>query len=272
MPDHYQSGLAVGQLKLALKMLARSGSARFVRDHFAGKPGAELAAFRWRGSDVFYRPGSSDSGLIYSILLKRGAKSEYSPPREFTQAPETVRTILDIGANVGVSCAYLRKCFPEAHIHAFEPAPSNVAVLRRNAASLGNMTVHGFALGDADGELELFDSDNPSNFGGFSAHGVGVDPSRSTRVQVRRTDTALAALGVKEVDLIKIDTEGAEWEILSAMNPAMLAGARLIMGELHGRRDFALLDLLQPHFNIGMHKNIRSRLFNFFAVNRALTA
>ncbi len=261
----------MGQIKLALKMLARSGSPRFVRDHFAGKPGGELAAFRWRGTDVFYRPGSSDSGLIYSILLKRGAKSEYSPPREFTQAPQTVRTILDIGANVGVSCAYLRKCFPEAHIHAFEPAPSNVAVLRRNAASLGNMTVHGFALGDADGELELFDSDNPSNFGGFSAHGVGIDPSRSTRVQVRRTDTALAELGVDRVDLIKIDTEGAEWEILSAMNPAMLASARLIMGELHGRRDFALLDLLQPHFNIGMHKNIRSRLFNFFAVNRALS-
>jgi FkbM family methyltransferase len=264
-------GDAVGQLKSAIKMLARSGSVRFVRDHFAGKPADPLASLRWQGSEVFYRPGTSDSALIYNILLKRGSKSEYCPPPQFTMAPASVRTILDIGANIGVSAVYLRKHFVNAHVHAFEPAPANVAVLERNAKSVGQMSVHGFALGDADGELELFESDNPSNYGGFSAHGMGVDSSRSTRVPVRRTDRALAELGIGSVDIIKIDTEGAEWEILSTMAPEMLRGAKLIMGELHGRRDFLLLDLLQPTFNIGLHKNVGNRLFNFFAVNRSLS-
>jgi hypothetical protein len=49
----------------------------------------------------------------------------------------------------------------------------------------------------------------------------------------------------------------------------MLRGVKLIMGELHGRRDFSLLDYLQPHFHIGMRKGITKRLFNFYALRRA---
>jgi hypothetical protein len=40
------------------------------------------------------------------------------------------------------------------------------------------------------------------------------------------------------------------------------------MGELHGMRDFALLDYLQPMFDIGLKKQIRNRLFNFYALRR----
>ena len=61
---------------------------------------------------------------------------------------------------------------------------------------------------------------------------------------------------------------GAEWEILTALDAALLKSARVIMGELHGRRDFELLAFLQPAFHIGAKKQLRSRLFNFFAVNR----
>ena len=102
--------------------------------------------------------------------------------------------------------------------------------------------------------------------------GLGVRYSgiqaRSQKVPVRHAGRALAELGVTRADVIKIDTEGAEWEILTALDPALLRGVRVIMGELHGRRDFELLDYLQPHFHIGAKKQLKTRLFNFFAVNR----
>jgi hypothetical protein len=87
-------------------------------------------------------------------------------------------------------------------------------------------------------------------------------------VPVRHAGRALQELGIGLIDVVKIDTEGAEWEILTAMDPARLRGVRLIMGELHGIRDFELLAFLQPMFDIGMRKQIRNRLFNFYAVNR----
>jgi FkbM family methyltransferase len=252
-----------------MKVLARSRSIGFTRNYLRRNDhNGDLATYRWRDINVLYRPGTSDIDLVYSILQKSGRKSEYCPPREFQQDPASIRVILDIGANVGVSSLYLAQMFPCAVVHAFEPAPANFKVLEQNSAAIGRIICHPYALGDQDGELALFASDNPVNFGGFSAYDAGVNSNASTRVPVRHVGQVLKEIGIPCVDLIKIDTEGGEWEILTAMDPKMLAKVRLIMGELHGRKDFALLDYLQPYFNIGLHKNIRSRLFNFYAVPR----
>jgi hypothetical protein len=70
------------------------------------------------------------------------------------------------------------------------------------------------------------------------------------------------------VDVVKVDTEGSEWEILTAMGQPVLSRVRVIMGELHGIRDFELLAYLQPMFDVEMKKQLRNRLFNFYAVRR----
>lgn len=60
---------------------------------------------RWRtgdGSPIAYRTGTSDVGLVYDILFKRGRKGEYWLPVELD-----ARVILDIGANIGVTARYL---------------------------------------------------------------------------------------------------------------------------------------------------------------------
>jgi FkbM family methyltransferase len=258
----------MASLKAKAKVLARSRSLRFTNDYFGKGGPARVERYLWNGIPVAYRPGTSDTELIYSILLRRGKKSEYAMPPECRFHAGDVRTVLDIGANIGVSAVYLANAFPNASVHAFEPEPGNCELLRANAESCGRIKVHPFALGAEDGELTLFDSDNPDNFGGFSAHGAGVNRARSKSVPVRHAGRALAKLGIETVDVIKIDTEGAEWEILTALDRRLLAGARLILGELHGRRDFELLAYLQPMFDIGMKKQIRTRLFNFYAVNR----
>jgi FkbM family methyltransferase len=253
--------------KLRAKVLLRSRSLEFTREYFKRQRDGALRTYQWNGVPVTYRSGTSDASLIYNILLKRG-KSEYVLPPEAKLAPEDVKVVLDIGANIGVAALYFAATFPRATVHAFEPVPANCEVLRANARVLPRIQAHCFALGAEDGELELFDSDDPANLGGFSSHGQGVNAARSQKVPVRHAGRALAELGVTRADVIKIDTEGAEWEILTALDPALLRGVRVIMGELHGRRDFELLDYLQPHFHIGAKKQLKTRLFNFFAVNR----
>lgn len=255
-------------VKKDLKVLLRSRSLQFMRDSRPGRPSVKRHVYRWRGLPVSYRPNTSDPGLIYNILLKRGAKGEYSVPRDARLDPASVGVVLDIGANIGIAALYFAQVFPNAVVHSFEPEPGNCEVLRLNAAATGRVQVHGFALGAEDGELTLFHSDSEANLGGFSSHRTGIDPDRSVLVPVRHAGRALAELGVTRADVIKIDTEGAEWEILTSLDPALLGSVHLVMGELHGRRDFALLDYLQPNFHIAVRKNLRNRLFNFYAVNR----
>ena len=258
----------MASLKTRAKVLLRSRSRDFTREYFKRDGEGSLRTYDWDGVPVTFRSGTSDAGLIYNILLKRGRKSEYALPPEAKLAPEDVKVVLDIGANIGIAALYFAATFPRATVHAFEPVPANCEVLRANARAQPRIQANCFALGAEDGELELFDSDDKANLGGFSSHGLGVNAARSQKVPVRHAGRALAELGVTQADLIKIDTEGAEWEILTALDPALLRGVRVIMGELHGRRDFELLDYLQPHFHIGAKKQLKTRLFNFFAVNR----
>jgi len=256
-------------LKNKAKVWLRSGSLAFARDYFDKRPQPARKVYRWNGLPVHYRSGTSDARLIYSILLKRGRKGEYAVPPMAGINPATVRTVLDIGANIGISSLYLAHAFPNAVVHAFEPEPTNCSVLADNAKLIPRIRVHPFALGAEDGELTLFSSDDAANFGGFSAHTLGIDAARSQRVPQRHAGRFLAEIGVKQVDVIKVDTEGAEWDVLTAVGEPILRGVRLIMGELHGIRDFELLAYLQPMFDIEMKKQLRNRLFNFYAVRRA---
>jgi FkbM family methyltransferase len=260
---------AMASLKMKTKVLLRSRSLAFTRDYFLDGAGGRRT-YEWNGAPVHYRAGTTDPHLIYNILLKQGTKSEYALPPQVRLDPAAVGTVLDIGANIGIASRYFARCFPGAVVHAFEPDPGNCELLRANAAAEPRIRVHAFALGAEDGELELFDSDDQANRGGYSGYAMGINPGRSKKVPLKHAGRALAALGVTRADLIKIDTEGAECEILTALEPALLKSARVIMGELHGRRDFELLDFLQPAFHIGAKKQLHSRLFNFYAVNREL--
>jgi len=183
--------------------------------------------------------------------------------------PADVKTVLDIGANVGATALYFARLFPNASVYAFEPAPDNFRVLERNIANSSRIRGFNFALGAADATLELFASDNPVNFGGYSLHAAGSDTSKRIRIPVRNVATVLAELSLRNIDVIKVDTEGAEWDILTAFPEEVLRTARYITGELHGNRDFALLDYLSRWFNVGLRKKLSSRLFNFQAVPMA---
>src|SRR4051812_25138369 len=112
-------------VKDRLKVWLRSRSLGFTRDYFARAASPSRKVFQWHGMPVHYRAGTSDTRLIYSILLKRGKKSEYAIPRESRLDRAAVRVVLDIGANIGVSTLYLADLFPNAEIHAFEPEPGN---------------------------------------------------------------------------------------------------------------------------------------------------
>lgn len=259
-----------------LKVAMRARSIAFARAYMeaARGEGRELGrgGYAWRagdGGDIAFRRGTSDLGLIYDILLKPGDKGEYWLPPALEP-----RTILDIGGNIGVASRYLAHRFPSAQVHAFEPVPANLELLRRNAAHAPRISVHAFALGGEDGELALRLPDASGfNQGGYSAFAGGA---AEVRAPVRRVEGALAGAGIASVDVIKIDTEGAEFSILSAFPERVIAGVKWIYGELHSdgiaaAADFRTLDYLSRWFDIDTAKSVRKRNYFFDACRRDLS-
>ena len=252
-------------LKKILKWLLRSRSISFVRDRSSTPNYGTTLEYNWRGTKLRYRPGTSDQDLIYEILLKTGKKREYWLPDDIK-----ADVILDIGANIGIASTYLATRFPKARIFSFEPVPANFAILKENMAQFKNVQVLPVALGRDDGSFELFSSDSESNFGGFSFYGAGSNTKQKVRVDVRAAGSMMQELDLDRADVIKIDTEGAEYDILTSLDKNFLSRVKWIYGELHGNRDFEVLAHLSEHFDIGVKRTIGKRLFMFQARNKAL--
>lgn len=254
--------------KTQLKLWLRSGSLRFAL-HGADEPRAGEAAFRslaWEGHPVHYRIGTSDVHVIHSVLLRRGRKAEYWISRPIQPA-----TVLDIGGNIGAAAIYFAHTYPLAKVFSFEPITQNFALLKRNVSPYPNVQAFEFALGPRDESVQLIASPNARNVGGYSMFQRGATADcEQVSVRCRAIGGVLADIGVSSPDLIKIDTEGAESRILTALPDAILSRVKWIIGELHGEDDFALLAHLSKWFEIGIRKSVDRALCNFNARNREL--
>lgn len=245
----------------SLKYLLKSKSFKFMRDR--KDVSHKLQTYSYAGKDIYYRTSTSDMTLVYEILLKSECKSEYYIPRQIN--PEV---IFDIGGNIGITAIYLANRFPQAKIYSFEPLPDNYKILEKNIQSYENIKAFNFGLGSKDGNFDVYLSKDPENFGGVSFYpdASGVGNSTPFKCKIKSMDNTLKSLDISLIDLIKIDTEGAEFDILTNLDKEILRNVSWITGELHGNQDFELLDYLTKlGFSIGMKKEINNRLFMFHA-------
>ena len=119
-----------------------------------------------------------------------------------------IRTIVDVGASFGFFSLAARAHYPHATIHAYEPNPRILPLLHANASDLGVM-VHAQAVGARDGSVNLID-DGPSNQARVGTLQNGVSNYDVRQVSL---ETVVTQAGGR-IDLLKLDCEGAEWEIL----------------------------------------------------------
>jgi len=141
--------------------------------------------------------------------------------------PETARTVVDVGANIGVASVQFRARYPDARIVACEPDPTTFAKLERTLAGDAKAELANVAVAADEGERILFSS----------PWGVVSSFQRTLAVQEEvpvRTVTLASVFrdhGFDEVDLLKVDVEGAETEVFT--DPAALAQVQAIIGEIH---------------------------------------
>jgi FkbM family methyltransferase len=253
------------KVRKLLRILARSRSLRFARDAGRRLPEKTLAKLRWQGRDVFYRPGTSDPFVIYQILLRRGSKAEYCLPLALEP-----KVILDIGSNIGASILFFHRQFPSARIYGFEPHPETFRILQANVGSIPSVEVFNYALGATDARIST--AFNGIDFSGLVAKPGSVNPPGAATIvecEVKHAGEVMKNLGLVRADLIKIDCEGAEYDVLTALPVEMLHGCKWIVGEMHDASGFELLTLLAPHFDLDLKKRMFVSPFRFHACNLA---
>jgi FkbM family methyltransferase len=122
--------------------------------------------------------------------------------------------ILDCGSHIGMSVLFFKKMYPDATIIAFEPDPMTFEKLKTNVEqnSLRDVTLHQCALSDTEGSIDFYHSQENAGSLVMSMHRARIDGDKIV-VPSRRLSSFIS----EEIDLLKIDIEGAEDVVLAEL-------------------------------------------------------
>jgi FkbM family methyltransferase len=136
---------------------------------------------------------------------------------------ENIINIADVGANLGMFSIAARIAFRNANIHAYEPNPNNIPILAKHGNEF-NFQIHEEALGFEAGRGELTY---------ITSHDTSARISNKDKggIIVSDLETLIQRFNSRKIDLLKLDCEGAEFEILR--NSKSLQHVRFLTMEYH---------------------------------------
>lgn len=141
------------------------------------------------------------------------------------------KTIIDIGANIGAFTIKAAQAFPKATIISFEPSIETYNILTRNLIENKIKNVKSFnqAVAKKNGQSFLYD---PGPSGLRSLHN-SRGSSKKITVKTLSLNKVISDLKINKCDFLKIDCEGAEYEIIYNLKPANLKKIKFMSLEFH---------------------------------------
>lgn len=184
---------------------------------------------RFLGSHLSMRIDDSDIRVFKQIFVD----NEY----DSLNLPETANTIVDLGANIGLSALFFLKKYPNAHIIAVEPDTVNFEFMKKNLEDYSNhVALLQAAIWPSDGEVSLVEHDESNE--GLGAWGYRTETlteGAEASVSAISIPTLMNQFSMDFIDILKVDIEGAEYELFEKDYESWLDKVGLIIIETHDR-------------------------------------
>jgi FkbM family methyltransferase len=135
-------------------------------------------------------------------------------------------TILDLGSNIGASIAFFRATYPSVRIIGIEPDPTTFERLEACMRTLSGVYIYPWAIADCSGRLPFLQA--PQS---WESALVAEREAASLDVEAVTLSDLASRLGMEQIDLLKLDVEGAEWLMFN--QPSAFDACKTIVGELH---------------------------------------
>lgn len=153
----------------------------------------------------------------------------YTPPL-FEINPSD--TVIDVGGNNGYFTVFAGSKARSGNVFVFEPTPSLAQAIRTNVAlnNLKNVQVEEAAMAESDGHADFFVSKVHNGM-----HSLIHRHDTDDKISVKKISLATFCKerGIKVVDHLKMDCEGAEYEILLKAPKELLRSIKRISLEYH---------------------------------------
>ncbi len=137
-----------------------------------------------------------------------------------------MKTILDVGANVGQSALTYSKHFPKATIHCFEPVSETFLTLQKRVKRHKTIYCHHLAIGARQGHGRVTNN-KPSLVNHlFDATLLRDEPEAGEAVEIDTVAHFCGRNRLDRVNFLKVDTEGNDFAVLQGAGE-MLASHKI---------------------------------------------
>ena len=159
-------------------------------------------------------------------------------------------SIIDCGANIGLSAVWFANTFPNARIIAIEPDVNNFVYLQKNAKNYPNITCLNKAVWAYETSVSIIDK------------GTGNWSFQTQESKIKTKDDTIAIsipkvmdeFKIDYIDILKIDIEGAEKELFSKNYESWISNIGVIAIELHDNIDENISSLFYNAISKRTHK------------------
>ena len=211
--------------------------------------------YRFRnGLKYRIRPGTTDRGVLNEIWIRR----DYSPNGIDINPTDIV---VDIGGQIGTFTVMAAWKANKGHVYTFEPTSLNFPMLQENVAinNLTNVTLYKKAVSDTNGIAYMHLSSD--NTGGHSLSWKTDEKQQKEAVPTITLATLMEDNEIDHIDFLKMDCEGAEYDIFYTAPLDVLGRIRKIAIEYHmvddARNGEMLKRFLEEHgFKAWIHRSL----------------
>jgi FkbM family methyltransferase len=144
---------------------------------------------------------------------------------------ETVVYSFGVGDDISFDLSMIRKY--GLTVHAFDPTPRSIAWVREQSMP-PQFVFHDIGIGDHDGTLTLFPPKKESHKSFTLIDRSATQRQVGVEVPVRRLSTVMRGLGHEHIDVLKMDIEGAEYDVLRTLEEDDIYPAQVLV-EFHHR-------------------------------------
>ena len=176
---------------------------------------------------------------------------------------ESVIYSVGVGSNIDFDIELINSF--GATVHAFDPTPRSIEWVK-NQQLPKHFIFHPFGLSAENGHMDFFPPAKASSthFSPIDRYG---DTNNIVRAPVKDIDTIASELKHKEIDLLKMDIEGAEYEVIEALPKNRVAINQILIEFHHMYKGIPIsktVDAISTLSNLGFELfNISPRTYEF---------
>lgn len=145
--------------------------------------------------------------------------------------------VVDIGSNFGMyALGAAKRLVSNGRVFAFEPDVRSMSLLKENIR-LNKfehlVTCLDVCIGSYDGTVDFYAAADPSFSGIYDTN--RSETTGCLTLPIRQIDTVMREQGISQVNKIKIDVEGAEYEVLEGAAEILASSDAIIMLEISSK-------------------------------------